>query len=164
MKIVNIKSLSDIVNELIEKYQDLYPLVGIYIIKYEESNTSIKNVIEINLVFKLNLYDNLPLNYEKYPMYTSNNSSLDIIVKGHKSRNYDLDFSWLTSERLSILKDILACEILYEENNLLTNLKNEALEMQKNNVYPFGSFDMEYANLIEFNPPLKLTRKKENNE
>lgn len=51
----------------------------------------------------------------------------------------------------------------FEEDDLLTKFKNHVLNMEENDIYPFGTFDMHYDNLIEFNPK-KLERKKENHE
>lgn len=160
MKSVNFDfnlSVNDTINQLVENYKNKEEIVGIYKVCYFEED---KNIIEINLVFENTQY--LPINSENYFKIFINDMDLSIDIKG-RHVEFFIPFSTNSDEMYTSYKDILCCEILYEEDDLLTKFKNHVLNMEENDIYPFGTFDMHYDNLIEFNPK-KLERKKENHE
>lgn len=149
-------SVNDIINQLVEEYKNKDNIVGIYKICYEDAGLYI---IELNLIFENTEY--LPINCEKYLELSINDTKIQIAINGRHSKFYKIDSYPSSSDFVytEIFKDMLYNEILYEENNILTNFKNYTLKMQKCNIFPFGTMEMEYNNIIDFKSYM-LERKK----
>ncbi len=161
MKSVNFDlnlTINDIINQLVENHKNKDEIVGIYKVCYFEED---KNIIELNLVFENTKY--LPISSENYFKILMNDMNLNINIKGRHSEFFNPDSYTSSTEMLTSYKDILCGEILYEEDGLLTKFKEHTLKMKENDIYPFGTLDIQYDNLVEFKP-YKLERKKENHE